>query len=137
MKTYEENNIYLVDHYFHFVLFKFLKFIFIIKDFFKKLYNFKGYIPFTDITKYWLYSHVVQHIFEPIFHQIVYTSHSLNPTVPLPPILISTSLYSKSMNLLLFCYSHWFIVFLDSTYKWYHRVFFFLWLISLDKHNAL
>jgi len=45
--------------------------------------------------------------------------------------LAMTSLFSVSMSLFLFCYIYSFVFFLYSTYKWYHTVFVFLWLISL------
>ena len=44
----------------------------------------------------------------------------------------STSLFSVSMCLFLFCVLVYLFCFLDSTYKWNHKVFVFLWLISLS-----
>ena len=50
---------------------------------------------------------------------------------PAPP-LATTNLVSASMNLV-FC----FVLFLDSTYKWDHMVFVFLWLTYFTQYNAL
>ena len=54
-------------------------------------------------------------------------------SVPPPPSLVINSLFSMS---LLFCYIHYFVYFLGSTYKWYHIVLVFLiWHFTL--HNVL
>ena len=58
-----------------------------------------------------------------------YLAPSLSP-------LVTTSLFSISVSLFLFCYIHSFY-FLDSTYKWYHTVFVFLCLTYFTEHNTL
>ena len=101
--------------------------------FYFSLFNaiFKGYFPFTVITKYWLYLP-----FWAIHPQACFTPHGwcfllTHPYIALQlsPPPKTTSLLSTSVNLL-FCYT-----FLDSACKWYHAVFsfFLLWLISLSK----
>ena len=94
------------------------------------LYNFKGYFPFTVITKYWLFSPCCT------IHPLAYlTPSSLCLPLPNPwvaPPLIPTGnhyfvLYiCESASFLL--YSLVCCIFLDSTYKWYHMVFVFLFL---------
>ena len=60
---------------------------------------------------------------------LAYFSPPPHPTSPLE----TTCLFSVSMTLFLFSYICSFVfVFLDSTYKWNHMVFVFLWLISLS-----
>jgi hypothetical protein len=59
--------------------------------------TFKGYFPFTVITKYWLYSPWVQHTFEPVVHPVVHTSQ-----LPLP-ITTSTTAFKLGHNLQAFC----------------------------------
>ena len=57
-------------------------------------------------------------------------SHSIPP---LPPSHLSTaSLFSMSVSLFLFCKYVNLCHILDSTYRWYHMVFVFLWLTSLS-----
>ena len=54
-------------------------------------------------------------------------------SIPLPPPapLATTCLFSMSMSLLLFCKWVHLCPILDSTYKWYHMVFIFLFLLHL------
>ena len=50
-------------------------------------------------------------------------------SIPHPPILAITHLFSVYVSLILFCF---FLFFSDFMYKWDHRVFIFLWVISLS-----
>ena len=64
-------------------------------------------------------------------HSIYASLHLLTPnsqSVPLPPLscLATTSLFSVSVSLFLFCRWVHLCRILDSTYKWYHMVFVFL-----------
>ena len=79
--------------------------------------------------KYWLYSFVVKYI--PIDYFKPNSLYFLIPYAYLPFLLPTgnSDLFPTSVSLLLLCYIHYFIVFLDSTYKWYHTVFAFLCLI--------
>ena len=96
--------------------------------------SFKYCTPLTVITKYQLSS--------PCW--TVHPWACLNPSslcLPLPcpytavppplSLLVTTGLFSISMGLLLFCYITSWLYFLDSTHKWYHRVFVFLCLTCL------
>ena len=61
--------------------------------------TFKGYFLFTVITKYWLHSPCCT------IHLWAYlTSNTLY--LPLPPTVLTTSLFFISVSLLLFCYIH-------------------------------
>ena len=51
--------------------------------------------------------------------------------------LATTSLFSLSMDLFLFCYICSFAFFLDSTYKWKHTVFVFICHTYFTKHNTV
>ena len=53
-----------------------------------------------------------------------------------PSPRVTTRLFSVSMSLLLFCYTHLFY-FLDATYKWEYTVFVFLCLSYFTKPNTL
>ena len=83
---------------------------------------FKGSFPFTVFKKYWLIPHVVQYTLEPTVYPIVWSSLIACPT----PQLVTTGLCSLSVRLLIFCYIYKLVVFLDSKYKQYYRVFVFL-----------
>ena len=48
------------------------------------------------------------------------------------PPLATTNLFSISMNLIFYC-----CCFFDSTYRWNHMIFIFLWLTYFTWHNAL
>ena len=85
------------------------------------------------IVKYWLHSPIVQSILVTYFvpHCI---SYSLARVWNLPAslsLLVTTSLFSVSLSLLLFCYIHYLLYFLDSTYMCCHTVLpFSVWLVS-------
>ena len=66
---------------------------------------------------------VVPHLLKPTLYPTVYAScpSSLHYLY----LLVTTCSLSASMSLLLFCYTHKFVVVLDSIYKWYHTVFVF------------
>ena len=71
--------------------------------------QFKDYFPFTVITEYWLYSPCCTiHPCSVSYTQIVSTSHSPTSILPLPfhhpPPLVTSSVFSTSVSLLLFCY---------------------------------
>ena len=68
----------------------------------------------------------------PILYIVVCICQSQSPTFSLPPF---PPCNPKFLHLwLYFCFVNKFICthFLDSTYKWYHMVFLFLWLTSLS-----
>ena len=78
-------------------------------------YTFLGFISFITQSSYFL---------------IFLTHFTLSPT---PSPLASTSLFSVSMNLFLFCYVCLSVLFLDTTYKWNKQYLSLLaWLISLS-----
>ena len=95
---------------------------------------FKSYFPFTVITKYWLYS--VCYTIHPwaSLHPILCTSHRPPPlfcpsSSPHWQALV-WSVYLWGCFFFLIIFTH-LLYFLDSTYKRYHTVFVFSWLISL------
>ena len=51
--------------------------------------------------------------------------------------LVTTSVFSTSLSLFLFCTYIWFVLFLNSTYKWYFTEFAFPCLTHFTKHNIL
>ena len=66
----------------------------------------------------------------PTLHSGACASHSSTSILP-PPRLAPTSLFSRSVSLLLIIFTSW-SHYLDSTSKWCHTVFVILWLISLS-----
>ena len=89
--------------------------------------------PLWFITGYWirfpvLYSRELLSLF---IHPI-YEFAFANPSPCAPSPLATASLFSKSVSLFMFCrYVHLCHI-LDSTYKWYHMVFVFLFLTWLS-----
>ena len=81
--------------------------------------NFKGYIPFTVTTKYWLYPPCC------MIHPWAYLApNSLYLPLPLYFLssqVVTTSLFSVHVSLHLFRYIHWFVVFFR----------FYIWVISM------
>ena len=88
---------------------------------------FKGYFPFTVITKYWLYLPYCATHPQAWFTPVAGASCSPIPVSPSnsPLLWKATSLLSTPASLLLFCCK-----FLDCSCKWYHTVFFFSDLFS-------
>ena len=72
--------------------------------------------------------HVVQYILEPILHPVIGTSLFCLPSTPRWPLVSSLSLWAFFYS----AYSLVCCILLGFTYKWFHIVFVFLWLISLS-----
>ena len=102
----------------------------LLKFFFFKKFNFcifKGYLPLTAITKYWLYSPCCT------IHPWAYLTPKFVPPTPhmlpqpRPPNTLNhwfVPCTCGSASFMLYSLVRW--VFLDSTYKRYHTVFLFL-----------
>ena len=72
-----------------------------------------------------------------LIHSKFNSLHLLSPNLQsIPPSptshLATTNLFSMSVSLFLFCKEIYLCHILGSTYKWYHRVFVFLFLTSLS-----
>ena len=64
-------------------------------------------------------------------------SYFLTPILSTPPTVVTISLSSISVSLILFCYTHWCVVFLDSIYMRYYTVFVITYLTCFTWHNTL
>ena len=91
---------------------------------------FKGYIPFSYYKMLTIFPMLYDTSVYPTLHSGACASHSSTSILP-PPRLAPTSLFSRSVSLLLIIFTSW-SHYLDSTSKWYHTVFVILWLISLS-----
>ena len=106
-------------------------------SFFQLKNNLKIFISFLKVTFHWpllqnvgCIPRVIQYILEPALYPIACTSP--------PPSLycrshsvVTTHLFSISVSLLFVVIFTSLLCFLDPTYKWYHIVCVFLWLIWL------
>ena len=102
--------------------------------FLKKIFYtvFKGYFPFTVISKHRLCSPFVQYILENTLYPVGYTCHSPTPYCPCPLPTGNHRLVLCICEFVSFVSFTRLWYFSDSTYQWYHIVHAFLWLISLS-----
>ena len=103
---------------------------------FKNFYTiFKGYSPFIVITKYWLCSPCcTTHPWAYLTLSSLYLPLPY-PYIPPTPQALVCSLYLWVCFFFVIFIS--LLYFLDSTYKWYHTVFVFLYLTYFTWQNTL